>query len=1070
MVDKANNSNVVNPNIDYKHSHHDFETIVINNDESEQVAEAEEVRYVPTEEVYSKGVITRAQWIHNLVSILDLTIAVDNMPDFYFSDAIDENNQYYNDILLAVGYGLIDIDAGGWLRPDDPLTREFAAQTLSYYVGNGTFKENEYTFDDIDDVEYKDEAQWSINNGLFLLSEGKFLPNAVVTESELSNLINCLNDYHLGNESNDQICEYVFADGVIEIPNGTNVYIAEDNEIWTITINGYSAQISQGDTIAVYVNSIAYTFIVDSVSNNAGSIVIQSSQKADGAILSANARGGFDIDIEEFEANTDPQYFNLKNGDVAKIEVKKLEFEDSKLTLDYDIVIGDGIKGKLKLVVKKLKFDYNVHTGNPFTLNDDNCYVTLSGNLKASCMMEFKVPELLGVLQEEDLKIGSVPIGAWGVGKIELALKVALSGQMALNYETKFKTGFRFKNGEFSVIKEFTDSSPSISGEAEASVMIELKLKFDALVFGGSIAVAFGPKLKLKIETFTDGLLPRECRSIEGYLALEVTPKAYIGIDPWKLTWDKKFKIFSKKNSPIRVCYHWEDGSQVFSCARENTEAEVTPSPNPGGGSGGNNNSGSGTGHSYITSPSSHWYSNGQPSVSSGVQDSAGNNVTLWEYDENGDGTITITGYSGNPAVLTVPSEIDGYAVTAIGDYAFENKISLRTVFICDGIEVIGEQAFEECTNLSSISFPESLLEIGMFAFMDCTSLESVELPEHLTFVDSWAFRGCSSLTSVDFPESLEEIGSYAFEGCSALTAIVLREGLVEMGGWVFRDCTNLRSVHIPTSLQNASWGVFENCSALANITFGEDMPAIIDNLFDGCTGLQNGIDLPETITEIGSMAFRDCTGLPSIAIPDTVTAIGSWAFDGCTNLANIEIPESVEIIDSWALSGCTSLTEVYLPEGLVELGSGSFGNCTNLHTLHIPSTLQTATFGPFENCSALVSITFGEGIESIAPYLFTGCTGLAQGIDLPETITLIGSGAFDGCTALPSILIPDGVVEIGGGAFYDCTNLESIELPDSLMSIGSGSFQKCSSLKTVKIPEGITVLEQYTFEGCSSL
>ena len=46
------------------------------------------------------------------------------------------------------------------------------------------------------------------------------------------------------------------------------------------------------------------------------------------------------------------------------------------------------------------------------------------------------------------------------------------------------------------------------------------------------------------------------------------------------------------------------------------------------------------------------------------------------------------------------------------------------------------------------------------------------------------------------------------------------------------------------------------------------------------------------------------------------------------------------------------------------------------------------------------------------------------------KTVTVIGSGAFGGCSGLTSVTIPNTVTNIGEGAFYGCSGLTRITLP----------------------------------------
>ena len=73
-----------------------------------------------------------------------------------------------------------------------------------------------------------------------------------------------------------------------------------------------------------------------------------------------------------------------------------------------------------------------------------------------------------------------------------------------------------------------------------------------------------------------------------------------------------------------------------------------------------------------------------------------------------------------------------------------------------------------------------------------------------------------------------------------------------------------------------------------------------------------------------------------------------------------------------------------------------------------------------------------------------------ATSITIPSSVTSIGSGAFQDCTALTSVTIPSGVTSIGSLAFNGCTALTSITIPSSVTSIVSGAFQGCTNLTDI--------------------
>ena len=229
----------------------------------------------------------------------------------------------------------------------------------------------------------------------------------------------------------------------------------------------------------------------------------------------------------------------------------------------------------------------------------------------------------------------------------------------------------------------------------------------------------------------------------------------------------------------------------------------------------------------------------------------------------NGNATITgfPTSYSG---ALTIPSTLDGYRVTSIGDDAFNGCSALTSVTIPASVTSIGERAFQGCKSLTSVVIPEGVTEISYGAFQGCSSMTSVTIPEGVTFIGDWAFNGCSSLTSVVIPSSATSIGGYAFNGCSSLTSVVIPASVTSIGNDAFNGCSALTSVTIPESVTSIGYEAFAGCSSLTSVT------------------------IPASVTSIGGGAFSGCSSLTSVTIPASVTSIGGWAFSGCSALSSV--------------------------------------------------------------------------------------------------------------------------------------------------------------------------------------
>ena len=90
--------------------------------------------------------------------------------------------------------------------------------------------------------------------------------------------------------------------------------------------------------------------------------------------------------------------------------------------------------------------------------------------------------------------------------------------------------------------------------------------------------------------------------------------------------------------------------------------------------------------------------------------------------------------------------------------------------------------------------------------------------------------------------------------------------------------------------------------------------------------------------------------------------------------------------------------------------------------------------------------------------------------MDLPDSITEIGPGAFYGCKSLKDINLHNSITRIEYGAFYNCSSLAQLNLPDSITEIGYYAFYDCTSLVHVYIPNQLQTINSRAFKGCSSL
>ncbi len=290
------------------------------------------------------------------------------------------------------------------------------------------------------------------------------------------------------------------------------------------------------------------------------------------------------------------------------------------------------------------------------------------------------------------------------------------------------------------------------------------------------------------------------------------------------------------------------------------------------------------------------------------------------------------------------------------------------------------------------------------------------------------------------------------------------------------------------------------------------------------------------------------CEGLTSVNIPNSVTSIGSYAFYSCKGLTSVTIPNSVMSIGSSVFSGCTGLTSVTIPNSVISIGANAFGYCENLSTVKFENgdkPLEFSYDGNYYNSfkdsnvkevylgrnikggkpgfnSTLTKLTISNSVDTINGSCFYGCAGLTS-VKIPNSVTSIGGCAFGHCENLSTVKFEDGdkplelgvlanynsptyysfsgcnvkevylgrnikgekpgfnsalskltisnsVDTINGFCFDGCTGLKSVNIPNSVTNIGSYAFYGCTGLTSLAIPNSVTSIGSYAFTYCTDL
>ena len=123
------------------------------------------------------------------------------------------------------------------------------------------------------------------------------------------------------------------------------------------------------------------------------------------------------------------------------------------------------------------------------------------------------------------------------------------------------------------------------------------------------------------------------------------------------------------------------------------------------------------------------------------------------------------------------------------------------------------------------------------------------------------------------------------------------------------------------------------------------------------------------------------------------------------------------------------------------------------------------------EENTTIKKVIVEEGVGVLYDRTFRRFYALEE-VVLPSTLTTIGaagSGVFQSCTNLKSIVLPESVTVLGKGSFQECSSLESINIPAGVTRIEADAL-RATGLVSVEFHEGVTYFGAQAFRDCKQL
>ena len=487
---------------------------------------------------------------------------------------------------------------------------------------------------------------------------------------------------------------------------------------------------------------------------------------------------------------------------------------------------------------------------------------------------------------------------------------------------------------------------------------------------------------------------------------------------------------------------------------------------------------------------------------------------------ENGEGIVMTIG-SG---VKRIPSNLCYFGGAYVGSSPTPKvtKVIFEDNSVC---ESIGKKAFGNSDYLEYVKLGENLKTIEAYAFANCTALSSVEYNgteeswNNVTKGEDWNSNVPSTEVAflvIDYTEGLvftlinngteysvtdytgnstivkipsvynglpvTSIGSYAFYYCSSLTSVVIGDSVTSIGNYAFMSCSSLTSVVIGDNVTSIGSGAFGFCENLISVVIGHSVTSIGASAF----------------AAFGSKLVEVVNKSPHIIVTKGSTNNGSVGYNALVIYnSDSGITESQLINDNGyiihkdgnekVLVGYIgSETDLILPSYVTQIYNNVFYNYINLTSIEIPESVTSIGDGAFANCYKLVEIcnksTLNITIGS-SDYGHIGYFALAvyNNSDLYKTKLSNDDGyiiytkgeekVLIGYTGTKKdLVIPSYVTTIYNYAFYNCANLTSVTIEDSVTNIGSYAFYNCANLTSVTIGDSVTNIGSYAFYNCSSL
>lgn len=218
---------------------------------------------------------------------------------------------------------------------------------------------------------------------------------------------------------------------------------------------------------------------------------------------------------------------------------------------------------------------------------------------------------------------------------------------------------------------------------------------------------------------------------------------------------------------------------------------------------------------------------------------------------------------------VVIPSTVTEMVQKQLFYFSYIKEIIIETP-----ITSIGDQMFYYAKGLEKIVIPDSVTTIGNNAFSYCDALKEVIIPESVVSIGTTLFANCNSINYLEIRSS-----------CPDICNIFASPNMYETSSGVYLD-NQISYTTWTSSLETLIIAGNDYFTVVDNVLYTKDMKTLV--LYPGGIA-QNEFTVPEGVTRIEALAFRENDNLTKVILPESLVSIGHKAFYSCAALKTFE-------------------------------------------------------------------------------------------------------------------------------------------------------------------------------------